>query len=180
VFSRAILIVLDSVPASANCPLAPLYEDQGSNTHRQHCRPGCRSQVPNLASLGLSSCRGAEGHCPGARRPRRSDGWPSARRQGLGHGPLGVDGRSCSIARSRRSRTAFRRTDRRVRSAHRPPVDRQRRRLGHRDHRRARSRAHGDRFPIVYTSADSVFQIAAHEGIVPVPQLYDGASRLRA
>jgi phosphopentomutase len=27
-------------------------------------------------------------------------------------------------------------------------------------------------FPIVYTSADSVFQIAAHEGIVPVPQLY--------
>jgi phosphopentomutase len=27
--------------------------------------------------------------------------------------------------------------------------------------------------PIVYTSADSVFQIAAHEGIVPVAQLYD-------
>lgn len=27
-------------------------------------------------------------------------------------------------------------------------------------------------FPIVYTSADSVFQIAAHEGIVPLPELY--------
>lgn len=27
-------------------------------------------------------------------------------------------------------------------------------------------------FPIVYTSADSVFQIAAHEDIIPVPQLY--------
>jgi phosphopentomutase len=27
-------------------------------------------------------------------------------------------------------------------------------------------------YPIVYTSADSVFQIAAHEGIVPVAQLY--------
>ena len=27
--------------------------------------------------------------------------------------------------------------------------------------------------PIVYTSADSVFQIACHEGIVPVPQLYE-------
>lgn len=27
--------------------------------------------------------------------------------------------------------------------------------------------------PIVYTSADSVFQIAAHEDIVPVPQLYE-------
>ncbi|MEO8679949.1 MAG: phosphopentomutase [Vicinamibacterales bacterium] len=28
-------------------------------------------------------------------------------------------------------------------------------------------------FPIVYTSADSVFQIAAHEGVVPIAQLYD-------
>ncbi len=28
-------------------------------------------------------------------------------------------------------------------------------------------------FPIVYTSADSVFQIAAHEAIVPVPKLYE-------
>jgi phosphopentomutase len=27
-------------------------------------------------------------------------------------------------------------------------------------------------FPIVYTSADSVFQIAAHEDIIPLPQLY--------
>ena len=28
-------------------------------------------------------------------------------------------------------------------------------------------------FPIVYTSADSVFQIAAHEDVVPVPELYE-------
>src|SRR4029079_77746 len=27
--------------------------------------------------------------------------------------------------------------------------------------------------PIVYTSADSVFQIAAHEGVVPIKQLYE-------
>ncbi len=27
-------------------------------------------------------------------------------------------------------------------------------------------------FPIVYTSADSVFQIAAHEGVIPLPKLY--------
>jgi phosphopentomutase len=26
--------------------------------------------------------------------------------------------------------------------------------------------------PIVYTSADSVFQIAAHEGVIPIPELY--------
>lgn len=34
-------------------------------------------------------------------------------------------------------------------------------------------------FPIVYTSADSVFQIAAHEEIVPLETLYDWCSRAR-
>jgi phosphopentomutase len=28
-------------------------------------------------------------------------------------------------------------------------------------------------YPIIYTSADSVFQIAAHEGVIPVERLYD-------
>jgi len=34
--------------------------------------------------------------------------------------------------------------------------------------------------PILYTSADSVFQLAAHEEIVPLPQLYDWCERARA
>lgn len=33
--------------------------------------------------------------------------------------------------------------------------------------------------PIVYTSADSVFQVAAHEAIVPLPVLYDWCERAR-
>jgi len=33
--------------------------------------------------------------------------------------------------------------------------------------------------PILYTSADSVFQVAAHEEIVPVPQLWDWCARAR-
>lgn len=33
--------------------------------------------------------------------------------------------------------------------------------------------------PILYTSADSVFQIAAHEGVVPLPTLYDWSRRAR-
>ena len=33
--------------------------------------------------------------------------------------------------------------------------------------------------PIVYTSADSVFQIAAHEDIIPVPELYDMCAHAR-
>jgi phosphopentomutase len=34
--------------------------------------------------------------------------------------------------------------------------------------------------PILYTSADSVFQVAAHEGVVPLEQLYDWCERARA
>lgn len=34
-------------------------------------------------------------------------------------------------------------------------------------------------YPIVYTSADSVWQIAAHEDIVPVPQLYEMCLKAR-
>ena len=57
-------------------------------------------------------------------------------------------------------------------AADRPRYARQHRRLGHRDHRRARPRALATGKPIVYTSADSVFQIAAHEEVIPVPELY--------
>ncbi|HHY64740.1 MAG TPA: phosphopentomutase [Clostridiaceae bacterium] len=35
-------------------------------------------------------------------------------------------------------------------------------------------------YPIVYTSADSVFQIAAHEEIIPIDELYDMCEKARA
>ena len=35
-------------------------------------------------------------------------------------------------------------------------------------------------YPIVYTSADSVFQIAAHEDIIPVEQLYEMCEKARS
>ena len=35
-------------------------------------------------------------------------------------------------------------------------------------------------FPIVYTSGDSVFQIACHEEVVPLPALYEMCSKTRA
>lgn len=34
-------------------------------------------------------------------------------------------------------------------------------------------------YPIVYTSADSVFQIAAHEGVIPVEKLYEMCQKAR-
>src|SRR5947209_1456874 len=33
--------------------------------------------------------------------------------------------------------------------------------------------------PIVYTSADSVFQVAAHEGVIPLPELYSMCEKAR-
>lgn len=35
-------------------------------------------------------------------------------------------------------------------------------------------------YPIVYTSADSVFQIAAHEEVIPLPKLYEICEKARA
>jgi phosphopentomutase len=35
-------------------------------------------------------------------------------------------------------------------------------------------------FPIIYTSADSVFQIAAHEEVIPLPELYEICEKARA
>ncbi len=65
------------------------------------------------------------------------------------------------------------------------PPDRARRarqpgRVGHRDSRRAGAEhvATGDW--IVYTSADSVFQVAAHEEMVPLAELYAACTMARA
>ena len=88
--------------------------------------------------------------------------------QGLGHRSLGVDGRHPRARVSDLPERLPAGSDRRVRSAHRPPV------IGNVvasgtaiiDELGAEHMETG--FPIVYTSADSVFQIAAHEGIVPV------------
>jgi len=60
----------------------------------------------------------------------------------------------------------------RVRAAHRPQVSGQPGRLRHRNHQGPRARAHAPGSPIVYTSADSVFQVAAHEEVIPLRELY--------
>ena len=141
VFRRAIVIVLDSVGAG-ELPDAALYGDQGSNTlgniaDAQPC------SIPTLAALGL----GCAVALPGVPVSGRAAGGvrPDGRAiggQGLGDRPLGADG---DRARSRVPDVPARLSagaDRRVRVAHRPPGARQRRRLGHRHHRRARRRAH--------------------------------------
>jgi phosphopentomutase len=171
VFSRVILIVLDSV-GIGELPDAALYEDQGSNT-LGNIASHVPLHIPNLASMGLSRLVDLKAH-PRADAPASAFGRMAERSKGkdsvTGHWELmGIVldrpfptfpggfppeliaefeariGRK-SIGNSVASGTAI--------------IDE----LGP---------LHMDTgFPIVYTSADSVFQIAAHEGIVPVPQLY--------
>ena len=97
-----------------------------------------------------------------------------SRGQGFGHRSLG-DGRHRPRSRRfRRFRTAFRAdVIAEFERAHRPRArSATRRRRARRSSTSSGRSTCGPGLPIVYTSADSVFQIAAHEEIIPVPELY--------
>ena len=171
-FSRAIVIVLDSV-GIGELPDAALYEDQGSNT-LGNIAAAVPLNIPTLAAMGLSRLVPLQ-HAPTSlptaaygRMAERSSGKDSV----TGHWELmGVvldravpdlsdrfsPGRDCAVRKANpvenRSATSS--------LPGRQVIDE----LGP-EHMETG-------FPIVYTSADSVFQIAAHEAIVPVPQLYE-------
>jgi phosphopentomutase len=171
VYSRAIVIVLDSV-GIGELPDAALYEDQGSNT-LGNIAAAVPLNIPTLAAMGLSRLVALK-HAPAAaptaaygRLAERSSGKDSV----TGHWELmGVvldrafptfpNGFSKELIESFESRIG-RPSIGNVVASGTEIIDR----LGP-EHMETG-------FPIVYTSADSVFQIAAHEGIVPVPQLYE-------
>jgi len=170
--ARAILIVLDSVGAGA-LPDAAAYGDEGSDTLGNISRAQVLA-IPSLAALGLSAAVPLAG-VPVPPAPRASWGRMAERSAGkdsvTGHWELmgvvldrafptfphgfppdliaafeAAIGRPV-LGNSVASGTAI--------------IDE----LGEEHCRTGR--------PIVYTSADSVFQIAAHEAVVPVPQLYE-------
>jgi phosphopentomutase len=171
VFPRVIVIVLDSV-GIGELPDAAQYEDQGSNT-LGHIAASVPLRVPNLAALGLSQIvdlnlttpAGPPGAAFG-RMAERSAGKDSV----TGHWelmgivldrpfptfPNGFPKELIAEFETRIGRPSIGNV---VASGtaiidELGPLHME---TGH---------------PIVYTSADSVFQIAAHEGIVPVAQLY--------
>jgi phosphopentomutase len=170
-FRRAIVIVLDSVGVG-ELPDASRYGDQGSNTLGNLARQ-VTLKVPTLASLGLSRVVTLPGVNVSAsplaafgRMAERSPGKDSV----TGHWEL------MGLVIDRAFPTfpnGF------------PPdlIAEYERRIGRStlgnvvasgttiiDELGPTHMASGA--PIVYTSADSVFQIAAHEEIVPIPQLY--------
>jgi len=171
VFSRVIVIVLDSVGIGELADAA-LYEDQGSNT-LGNIAAAVPLSIPTLAAMGLSRLVALK-HAPTAaptaaygRLAERSSGKDSV----TGHWelmglvldrafPTFPGGFPKDVIDEFEARIG-RQSIGNVVASGTAVIDE----LGP-EHMETG-------FPIVYTSADSVFQIAAHEGIVPVPQLYE-------
>lgn len=170
--ARVVLIVLDSVGAGA-LPDAAAYGDEGSNTLGNLARAVGGLALPNLGRLGLGNILPLEG-VPAAGRPQGAYGRMAERAPGkdttTGHWELaGVtltrpfptypDGFPPEVIEAFRQATGYDVLGNKAASGTEIIKE-----LGE-EHVRSGK-------PIVYTSADSVFQIAAHEGVIPVEELY--------
>jgi len=168
---RVILVVLDSV-GIGELPDAAAYGDQGSDTLGNICRQ-VDLDVPTLQQLGLGNIRPLRGVAP-APRPSASFGRMAEASPGkdsvTGHWEI------AGIVLDRPFPTF-------PHGFPRPVLERFEREIGRET--LGNEVASGTEIiarlgdahvasgrPIVYTSADSVFQIAAHEDVVPVPELY--------
>lgn len=171
-FRRAVVIVLDSVGAG-ELPDASLYGDEGSHT-LGHIAEAGPLDIPTLVRLGLGCATPLHGvACPPA--PEACYGLMAERSAGkdsvTGHWelmglvldrafptyPRGFPPEMIAAFEERIGRPVIGN----VVASGTAIIDE----LGPEHLRTGR--------PIVYTSADSVFQIAAHEDVVPVATLYD-------
>jgi len=170
-FRRIILIVLDSV-GIGELPDAAEYGDEGSDTlgNINRMRP---CQLPNLLRLGLANIRSIPNLAP-AERPIGAYGKAALASKGkdttTGHWemagiiletpfPTYSDGFPADVMRA--FETAIGRRTLGNYAASGTEIIQV---LGAKHMRTG--------FPIVYTSADSVFQIAAHEDVIPLEELY--------
>ncbi len=170
-FNRVIWIVLDSVGVG-EMPDAAAYGDAGSDTLGNIARIRGLN-LPNLCRLGLGNLKpipqlppagtpeGAYGRCslasPG--KDTTTGHWEMAGIHLEKPFPLFPHGFPPEIMREFESRIG--RATLGNKAASGTEIIRE---LGE-EHMRTGS-------PIVYTSADSVFQIAAHEAVIPIPELY--------
>lgn len=168
---RVFLIVLDSV-GIGEMPDASLYNDEGSNTLFA-CSKSDFFSVPNLQALGLCNIDGVTCR-PGAKNPAGSFARMTERSRGkdttIGHWEIaGIEshrplptyphGFPAEIIEE------FERLTGRQTLCNRPYSGTQAIADFGREHVETGAL-------IVYTSADSVFQVAAHEGVVPLDELY--------
>lgn len=172
-FNRFVLVVLDSLGVG-EMPDAAEWGDAGSDT-LGHILESRKVNLPNLQSYGLGNLRPLQGLAP-VESPRGSYGRCALRSNGkdttTGHWEM------AGIVLERAFPTYPNGfpphiIDRFVRETGVPGV------LGNVPASGTEIiKELGDEHlktgkPIVYTSADSVFQIAAHEGIIPVEKLYE-------
>jgi phosphopentomutase len=171
-FHRVIWLVLDSVGIGA-MPDAPAYGDEGSDTIGNIARRH-KLQLPNLRRLGLGNIKPLAG-VPPAEHPAGAYGKCCLASPGkdttTGHWemagiilekpfPIYPHGFPSDVIHLFEVRTGRRTLGNKPASGTEIIQE-----LGE-EHMRTGSL-------IVYTSADSVFQIAAHESVVPVSELYD-------
>jgi len=170
-FTRAIVIVMDSV-GIGELPDAAAYGDQGSDTIGNIAKQ-VPLKLPTLRALGLGRVANLGGDAPPA-RPRGAVGRMAEASAGkdsvTGHWemmgivldrpfPVFPHGFSAGVIQEFSRRTGRGVLGNKAASGT-TIIDE----LGP-EHMRTGSL-------IVYTSADSVFQVAAHEHVVPVPELY--------
>jgi phosphopentomutase len=170
--SRAILVILDSVGVG-ELPDADLYGDVGSDTLGNLAQALGGVHLPHLQSLGLGNIHSILGVLPEA-SPLGAYGRMSERSAGkdtiIGHWEITgvISARPLPTYPHGFPAEMIAEYERRI----------GRKTLGNYpasgtvilDQLGAEHMRTG--FPIVYTSADSVFQVAAHEEIIPVEELY--------
>lgn len=169
---RAIVLVLDSVGAG-ELPDAHLYGDQGSNTLSNTARVSGGLRMPNLGALGLGNITPIEGVAP-AESPRAGWGRNAERSPGkdttTGHWemmgvvldqpfPTYPDGFPPEVMDVFERLSGYGWLGNYAASGTQIIQE-----LG--DEHVASGK------PIIYTSADSVFQVAAHEDVISIDELY--------
>jgi len=177
---RAFVVVLDGVGAG-ELPDAALYGDAGSDTLRHVAEAVGRLRVPTLASLGLGNLLPLEG-VPPVSDPAAS--WGRLREASPGKDSITGHWEMMGVILERPFPTYPAGFPAEILRAFEE-------RIGHKvlgnvpasgteiiarlgdEHVRTRR-------PIVYTSADSVFQIAAHEKVIPPDALYAMCREARA
>lgn len=170
---RVILVVLDSAGIGA-LPDAHLYGDEGSNTLANIAQSIGGLYLPNLAKLGLGNIEKIKG-VPNVENPLAAYGRMAEKSSGkdttTGHWELaGVileqpfptypNGFPDDLIRDFEKKVGTKVLGNVVASG--TEIIKQ---LGEKHMETG--------YPIVYTSADSVFQIAAHEKIIPLEKLYE-------
>ncbi len=172
VLQRAMIVVLDGVGAG-DAPDAEAYGDAGTNS-LSHCASAVGGlELPNLGALGLGNITPMQGTPP---RPNASGAWGKMAERSAGKDSTTGHWEMAGVILNRPLPTypdGFppdvveqfeREIGRKVlgnKAASGTEIIKE---LGEEHVRTGR--------PILYTSADSVFQVAAHEEIIPLEELY--------